>query len=127
MRTLRRVSVIEQTAAHLRERMLAGHWQEELPGVIRLAEEFKISKNTVRAALRQLEQEGLLAANGQSGRVILATVKKACEKRVLRVGVLSDIRLVDEVAQEQNLVRELQADLEAAGYDCILARKSQSE
>src|SRR6478609_10888866 len=127
MKSLRRVSVIEQTAAHLRERLLAGHWQEELPGVIRLAQEFQVSKNTVRAALRQLEQEGLLAANGQNGRAILTAEKTDCGKRVIRIGLLPRKRLADEVAYVQSLKSELQRELEAAGYECVHPRKSQAE
>jgi len=127
MKSLRRVSVIEQTAMHLRERLLAGHWQEELPGVIRLAQEFQVSKNTVRAALRQLEQEGLLAANGQNGRAILTAEKTDCGKRVIRIGLLPRKRLADEVAYVQSLKSELQRELEAAGYECVHPRKSQAE
>ncbi len=127
MQPIRRVSVIEQTVAHLRERLLAGHWKEELPGVIRLAQEFKVSKNTARAALRQLELEGLLAPNGQHGRAILPAGKSGCEKRVLRVGLLPFDRLADEVAQEQNLLFGLRYELNSAGYECIYARKSQAE
>ncbi len=127
MKPIRRVTIIEQTVAHLRERVFAGHWKEELPGVIRLAQEFKVSKNTVRAALRQLEMEGLLAANGQNGRAILPTEKPGSEKRALRIGLLSRNRLIDEVVFVQNLLLGLQHDLETAGYECIHPRKSQAE
>lgn len=127
MRSLRRVSVIEQTAAHLRERLLAGFWKGELPGVLRLAEECDVSKNTVRAAVRQLEQEGLLAPNGHHGRAILPAGKAIRAKRRLQVAVLPHIRLADEAAADQNLFLELKHALEGAGNVCVFTRKSQAE
>ncbi len=43
MHPIRRLSLAEQTAAHLREGLLAGRWRGTLPGVARLAAELDVS------------------------------------------------------------------------------------
>ena len=64
MKPLPRLSVPDQTAAHLREGLRAGLWSGELPGVLRLARELGVCKDAVRAALIRLEGEGLLLPEG---------------------------------------------------------------
>ena len=57
---LRRLSVVEQTAVHLREGLRAGQWRGQLPGVVRLSAELGVSTHTLRAALLTIEAEGLI-------------------------------------------------------------------
>src|SRR5690348_11931242 len=64
MNPLPRLFVLDQTVAHLREGVRARRWGTELPGVLRLAQELDVSKDAVRAALLQLESEGLLLPAG---------------------------------------------------------------
>ena len=68
---LHRLSIAEQTAAHLREGLRAGRWRGQLPGVVRLAAELGVSTHTLRAALRAVEGEGLvtLSEDGRSRQV----------------------------------------------------------
>jgi DNA-binding GntR family transcriptional regulator len=54
MKSLRRLSLAEQTAEYLRERLLSGYWGGKLPGVNPLCAELQVSQATVRAAFRQL-------------------------------------------------------------------------
>jgi DNA-binding FadR family transcriptional regulator len=55
MNPLPRLTLADQTAAHLRERLGSGQWGGKLPGVVRLGAELQVSQTTVRAALRKLE------------------------------------------------------------------------
>lgn len=59
-----------QLADLLRERVLAGEWSENLPAERFLAEEFMVSRTTLRQAVSILVSEGLVgaAANTRSGR-----------------------------------------------------------
>ena len=50
-RPLRRLPLVEQTAAHLREGFQSGRWAGLLPGVVPLAEELMVSKDIAREAL----------------------------------------------------------------------------
>lgn len=63
----RRVSLVAQAAEALRESIHAGRWRVELPGEMELCETLHISRVTLRAALRELEREGLLTS-GQGKR-----------------------------------------------------------
>ena len=64
MQPVRRISLIDQTAEQLRQAVRGGRWSERLPGVLRLAAECDVSTRVVRAALRQIEAEGLISGQG---------------------------------------------------------------
>lgn len=66
MKSFRRLTIVEQSAAHWRERLLSGQWGGSLPGVLRLSEVMQVSQTTMRAVLRQLETEGLITSGGRS-------------------------------------------------------------
>ena len=65
MKSFRRLSISEQTTAHLRERLRSGQWGGHLPGVMRLCAEMQVSQTTLRAALCQLEAEGFITPGGR--------------------------------------------------------------
>lgn len=134
MRPIQRVSILDQTVEHLREGVRAGRWRGELPGVLRLAAECDVSKDTIRAALRLLEKEGLLSAGRAGGRrTVLVADGAASAKgtrakaRSLRVAILLEIPLHEESAPLNQMLRDIQRDLEAAGHAVAFAPKTQSE
>jgi DNA-binding GntR family transcriptional regulator len=59
------LSAVEQVAGHLRSEVLRGGLSGTLPGVTPLAEELGVNRKTVAAALRMLEDEGLLVNQGR--------------------------------------------------------------
>lgn len=65
MKPLTVLSAAGQVAEHLRGELLGGGLRGNMPGVETLAEELGVNHKTVRAALRQLEAEGLLVSEGQ--------------------------------------------------------------
>ena len=67
MKPIRRQPLAEQTAAHLIQRLRSGQWAGTLPGVNRLASELDVSRETVRAALRQLRCHWQNYAGEQQG------------------------------------------------------------
>ena len=86
MRPLRRLSVAEMSAEHLRVDLRRGRWRGALPGVACLAAELDVSRDTIRAALRLLETEGLLGSRGP-GRSRAITAQGLARHR-LRIGIL---------------------------------------
>jgi len=124
MRPLRRVSVAEMCANHLRTGLRAGQWGEALPGVRRLAAELDVSHDAVRAALRILEAEGLLNARGR-GRSRAVTAQGVARHR-LRIGILLNYPL-DVMNITAHLLLRLQHDLRAKEYEVFFMRKSQVE
>lgn len=67
----RRLSLIDETAAVLRQRIAAGEWTAHLPGEFELASLLQVGRNTVRSALRLLETEGILRSRNGIRREIL--------------------------------------------------------
>ena len=74
----------------LREGIRQGVWQGRLPGERALCEKYQVSRNTLRAALGQLQREKLIKAVHGSGNQILARPQKtAGGLRSHDVGLLS--------------------------------------
>lgn len=121
MQPLKRQSLIEQTAGHLRRGFQSGQWQGRLPGVQRLAEEFNVSKDTVRAALKLLEAEGSLKAQGAGrSRKIVPARRGAQEQRRLRMAILLPVPLRDDNAHSHRLILGIQNAIEADGHACTI-------
>lgn len=133
MKSFRRHSLAEQTTVHLRTRLRAGEWGGTLPGVVRLCAELEVSQATMRAALRQLEAEGLLAPGGRCrSRKVAAASLRGVNRRALRVGILlHDARPAGQPKSTPLIpgpvLLSLQHALEAAGHGVFFARNSQVE
>ena len=67
----RRTSTAAQLAAWLREEIEKGRWAGVIPGVIRLSAELGVSRDSVEAALIELERDGVLLAQGRGKRRII--------------------------------------------------------
>lgn len=87
MSNWQRLSTVSQLAVHLRGELAQGRWRGRMPGVIRLAGELGVARNTVEAALRELEREGVLVPQGH-GRGRLIDMKGADQASGLRVAIL---------------------------------------
>lgn len=124
MHPVRRQSLVEQTAAHLRDGFRSGRWSGYLPGVLRLASELGVSKDTVRGALHQLEAEGSLQDSGAGKRrKIVSRRGSPSSQKTLRVAVLPNERLGDENSHSQQLLLGIQHAIESAGHVCVLTNE----
>lgn len=127
MQPVRRISLIDQTAEQFRKEVRGGRWSGRLPGVLRLATECDVSTRVVRAALRQIEAEGLISGQGPGrsrGIAAAAPGRTEIPLHPLRVGIF----LHDAVPDRQlGYMVELQHALEAAGHVVFHAKKSQVE
>ncbi len=75
-----------QIAAHLRERL--AQWPERLPGERLLAAQLGVGRRTIRAALNQLEAEGLLHKHGPRRGSRLAPAAPGMSPTRRKVGLL---------------------------------------
>src|SRR5687768_15280 len=66
----RRISLVAQAGDALREAIAAGHWQGRLPGERDLCEVLRVSRYTLRAALANLQREGIIAVRPRGHRLI---------------------------------------------------------
>ena len=122
---LRRLSLVEQSAEHLREGLRQGRWRGQLPGAIRLATELGVATHTLRAALRLVEAEGLVALSAD-GRSRCVTAKVTRRKRQLRIGILLYGPLAEESPHTIQFIINLQLALESAGFLPFLSVSTQA-
>ena len=121
MRPFRLYSAVEQVTQHLREELHSGLWREVLPGVNRLAAELGVNHKTVEAAVRQLEQEGLLQKPGhRRSRLIRCSGQKA--KKPLRLMILPS----EAPDRKAYYMVELRHALLEAGHAVNIASRSLS-
>ena len=118
MSAFRVLTAAEQVAAHLRAELAAGRWHGSMPGAGRLEAELEVGRNTVEAALRQLESEGLLVSLGGRRRRRIQ-IPDNLPAPSLRIAILvpeaSDL-VVDYVV-------EIQHRLEDAGHKVVHAAR----
>ena len=111
------------SAEHLREGLRTGRWRGVLPGVVRLAAELDVSRDTIRAALRLLETEGLLGSRG-AGRSRTVSVH-GMRRRRLRVGILQHDALPDSQNKTSQVLLQIQHHLGEATNEVFFAGKTQ--
>ncbi|MCH7228107.1 substrate-binding domain-containing protein [Haloferula sp. A504] len=114
------LSHAEQVALHLRAEILQGRWLETLPGILTLAREFGVNHNTIDAALKQLEAEGLLVTQGRGRKRRVVLPAGSPDVRPLRVRVLPYERTRGALPLDVELVDRLQE----AGFAAGLTRRS---
>lgn len=119
-----RRSLSDQTAEYLRSGFRQGRWKVGVPGVVRLAGELGVSREVVRAALHQLEEEGILKAAGAGKRRELAELSGEPARRIIRVGILLAQPLQNENGFSQRLFQTIKHSAEAMGYECFFASQS---
>lgn len=119
MHPIRVLSVAAQVAAHLSAQLKRGIWHDTVPGVGTLAKQLGVNHKTVEAALRLLEQEGLLSNQGpgRKRRIVSPNGKTA---RPTRIAIL----LYEPSDQFSTCIVELQHALAEAGHTVIMAGKS---
>lgn len=106
------LSASAQVADYLRGGILAGRWGGMMPGGHGLAIELGVGVNTVEAALRQLEAEGLLINQGRRRGRLIRPPEGGIIRAVLRVALL----LSEVYDFNDRLVGSLPRELEKGGH-----------
>jgi DNA-binding LacI/PurR family transcriptional regulator len=120
MKNLRIRSASEQLADFLKEEIRSRTWTGTLPGEIWLVTHLQVGRDTVRAAMAQLEEEGVLAAQGQGKRRQIVMTRDAFEPRNFRVRIL----LYEKQDRGDLDISSLLAQLLEAGFNADFAAKS---
>jgi len=119
MSQFRVLSASEQVAKHLREELARGTWTGVMPGEDRLMARLGIGRNTIKAALRQLEVEGLLVGRGVGHRRQIVPPKDG-RRSALRIRIL----LYEGIDRGSPGYVELLAKLQEEGFAASFANKS---
>lgn len=88
MRNLRILSATEQLADYFKEQIRVGKWTERMPGENWLMKNLQVGRGTVRTALAQLEEEGVLVSQGQGRWRQIVMSREAHKTRKIRVRIL---------------------------------------
>lgn len=123
MRFLGILSPAEQVASYLRLALRCGRWTGSMPGVIRLEAELGVHRNTIEAALRLLEVEGLLTPQGPGRPRLISVTVENSEQPSLRIGIL----LYEHADKGLNYIVEILHLLTEAGHIPFFAGKYLSE
>jgi DNA-binding LacI/PurR family transcriptional regulator len=111
-----RQSLVSQALAILKEQIRSGTWDNWFPGEWDLCAQLKISRRTLRAALGQLEREGLLrAGKGRRRRVAVSSRRIRLGPSNNRVTLLTPEPLSILPPLSMFWIDELREHLHAAG------------
>ncbi len=118
------LSHAEQVAAHLKRELLGGRWKREMPGTSRLQAELGLNRVTINEALRHLERQGVLAAQGPGRRRRVVLPEGQIEPRPLRLRYLPYDKGDSDVVAISSALGRL---LEERGFKFHISRDSLSE
>ena len=82
------LTITQQVAEYLRRELARGRWAGLMPGKHELAAELEVNNKTVESALRQLEAENLLVAQG-AGRRRSISLEEQPKRKMLRIALLA--------------------------------------
>lgn len=113
----------EQVAAYLREELRLGTWRGLVPGGDRLATQLGIGRDTVEAALKQLENQGFLLNQGRRrGRLITGQAGRSSTRK-LRLAVLLD----ENASRRLDYVAAFEHELAQAGHAMVHPSRTMNE
>jgi LacI family transcriptional regulator len=116
-------SASEQVAEHLRTELLRGVWSGTMPGEDKLVASLGVGRDTVKLALRYLEEEGLIISQGKGRRRLIALAKVGQTKPSLRVAIL----LSSPEERRLNFIVDLQHLFTESGHTVIFPELTMSE
>lgn len=110
----------EQVAHYLRSELYGGRWKGVMPGRNQLVKLLEVSGKTVDLAFQQLENEGLLVAQGMGKKRKIVLGEGQIKPPSLRIQILTYER--KDTRREYEL--ELKYRLEDAGHQVVFADKT---
>lgn len=116
-----RIPLTALTVQSLRDCIASGLWQEHLPGERELCAILQVSRQTLRAALAQLRDEGVLAVSArQRWKILQPTAEDRTPPPSHVVAAISPRPLEAMNPSAIVMVDQLRADLSRAGFDLVI-------
>lgn len=110
-------TVSSQVASELLENIAKGSWKEWLPSERELCQQLQVSRSTLRAALRHLQKDGVLAANHGVGHRILAGSTTRSRQVSHSVAMLAPETISHMRPNTAHWIEELKGQLHSLGYE----------
>ena len=122
MRNLRIRSASEQLADFLKEEIRRGTWNGTMPGESWLVDQLEVGRDTVRAAMTHLEEEGVLErqGHGRCRKIVVTDDKLAGNFRVT-------LLLYSAKDRQDGDIHDIHFQLTQRGYQVDVAPKSLTE
>jgi DNA-binding LacI/PurR family transcriptional regulator/biotin operon repressor len=117
---LRILTASEQLAAYLRKELNQGTWRDFMPGEFQLAAQLGVGRDTVKEALKQLEQEGILVSQGVGKQRRITLGPDHDSKRKLRI----EIFLYESQDRKIEYIVDLKYRLRDAGHIANFSSKT---
>lgn len=117
--TLKLLSHVDQVTEYLRNEIRRGRWGDSMPGGFALKDQLGTSHSTVELALKQLEKEGLLLAQG-AGKSRRIVMPKNIAPSTLRVAIFN----YEAEDRKVDYLLDLMHQLRVAGHSSFFASKS---
>lgn len=117
----RRLSLVVETARALRQSIREGVWETQLPGERELCARLQVSRPTLRAALEELQREGLLEVTTRRRRLICPGAAIPDHgSRPRHIALISPRPLLAMPPTAAVMVDELRTALTRAGFELEL-------
>lgn len=104
IRKTNRTSLVEQVSSQIEQLIEEKHWKvgEKIPPELDLIEEFDVSRNTLREAIRALVYTGLLETRQGSGTIVKSTntLNAAMNKRMKKANLLEILEVRSALERE---------------------------
>ena len=112
-----RLSLVTQTVQSLRECIRSGHWHSQLPGERELCDHLQVSRTTIRAALKEMQQQGLLQVADRRRRSIPAKrASRAVRAHQKTVALLVPVALETMHPRTLFVIDAMRGHLAKAGF-----------
>ncbi|MCH7226352.1 substrate-binding domain-containing protein [Haloferula sp. A504] len=115
MRKLQILTASEQVAAHLRQEILRGIWTGTMPGEDRLVARLGVGRDTLKTAVKLLEQEGWLVPQGKGRRRLIVLPESAATPQ-LRISILAYEKADRQSIHGEGLLHALQEEGHAVHF-----------
>ena len=119
--TLTRQLLRNDVLAALKSNIADGVWRTSLPSERQLADQYQISRGTLRYALRILQEDGIIQSIPGSGYVIKKRIPKAKHHtETISIGILIGARNENEEARSLTWIPALQQRVAKRGWNVFI-------
>jgi len=112
----KRHSLAAQAADSIRNAITDGNWREYLPSERRLCEMLRVSRPTIRTALRMLSEDGLLEIHQGRRNRLLTQIQPGPRRQSRLIGIVTHEPFSHMSIVTYQIISEMRADLAEYGF-----------